>query len=145
MKFILLNKYLVKELAANVQIGKVVRVSRVNDLNRFAIVFKPPLGNLAKKYPDCATLLEPSNNYRLFLSTNSLDDVSKADNPSCCKSLYLDISNIPLRVAIPKSDMKPIIAGMLITPPVRKIVNTPPINANGRFSKITADCVTLLN
>lgn len=49
MKFILLNKYLVKELAANVQIGKVVSVSRVNDLNRFAIVFKPPLGNLAKK------------------------------------------------------------------------------------------------
>ena len=94
MKFILLNKYLVKELAANVQIGKVVRVARVNDLNRFAIIFKPPLGNLAKKYPDCATLLEPSNNYRLFLSTNSLDDVSKA----VCNILGLvcgDIFNDP--------------------------------------------------
>ena len=55
------------------------------------------------------------------------------------------MSNIPFRVAIPKREIKPIIAGILIIPPVKNMVNMPPISANGKFNKITADCVTLLN
>ena len=50
---------------------------------------------------------------------------------------------MPLRVAIPNSDINPIIAGILITPSVKKIVNTPPISANGRFNRMTADWVNL--
>ena len=46
---------------------------------------------------------------------------------------------MPLRVAMPNSEIKPIIAGIQITPPVKYIANTPPINANGRFSSTTMD------
>ena len=55
------------------------------------------------------------------------------------------MSNIPFLVAIPKREINPIIAGMLIIPSVILTAITPPINANGRFSKITAACVKFLN
>lgn len=77
MKFIALDKYLVRHLATNIQMGRVVSISHVNDINQFAVVFKGPPGTLAKKYPDCVTRLEPSKNYKIFLSTRALDDVSK--------------------------------------------------------------------
>ena len=41
--------------------------------------------------------------------------------------------------------MKPIIAGILISPEVSHRIITPPINANGRFNKITPLSFTSLN
>ena len=41
--------------------------------------------------------------------------------------------------------MKPMIAGMLTSPVVITKAKTPPINASGRFSKITPDSFTLRN
>jgi len=46
--------------------------------------------------------------------------------PAFFKFIYLDISNIPFRVAIPKSVIKPIIDGMLITFDEALIANIPP-------------------
>ncbi len=45
------------------------------------------------------------------------------------------MSNIPLRVAIPNKEMKPMIAGILTSPVVITKANTPPISASGSFSK----------
>ena len=40
--------------------------------------------------------------------------------PAFCRCWYFDMSNIPLRVAIPNSVINPIMEGMLITPEVKK-------------------------
>jgi hypothetical protein len=48
-------------------------------------------------------------------------------------------------VAIPKREIKPIIAGILKLPLVKNNIKTPPISASGRLSKITTDCDTLRN
>ena len=46
------------------------------------------------------------------------------------------MSSIPLRVAIPNSDMKPIVAGILTSPDVTIKAKTPPIKANGKLMVI---------
>ena len=45
-----------------------------------------------------------------------------------------DTSMMPLRVAMPKSVMKPTSEATERTPPVRKTPTTPPIRASGRFT-----------
>ena len=61
------------------------------------------------------------------------------------RRLYSVISSIPLRVAIPNSDMKPMTAGMLISPVVNTIAKMPPMRANGRFRSITPASIALRN
>ena len=46
---------------------------------------------------------------------------------------------------MPKREMKPMMAGMLSTPPVRKTIMTPPISARGRFSSTMRDWEAFLN
>ena len=65
--------------------------------------------------------------------------------PCAFRSLYLLTRSIPLRVAIPKRDMKPMMAGMLSMPLDSHTANTPPISAKGRFSNITNDSRRLRN
>ncbi len=52
---------------------------------------------------------------------------------------------IPFLVAMPKSVIKPMMAGMLNMPDVSHTLSTPPINANGRFNKIMVEIFTFLN
>ena len=70
----------------------------------------------------------------LSLSNEPLITASCNVKPLDINSLYLSISSIPFLVAMPKREMNPIIAGMLMMPSVKKTANTPPINANGRLS-----------
>ena len=69
------------------------------------------------------------------LSSDPRITASCSERPLCRSSLYLSISNIPFLVAIPNREMKPIIAGMLMIPSAKNIANTPPMRANGRFSR----------
>ena len=48
------------------------------------------------------------------------------------------MSSIPFRVAIPNSEMKPMMAGILTSPVVMSRANTPPINASGRLIRMMA-------
>ena len=71
--------------------------------------------------------------------------LSSNDVPSVRSLLYRLMSNIPLRVAIPNNDMKPMMAGMLTSPVVIIKANTPPIKANGKLRRITPLCAAFLN
>ena len=41
--------------------------------------------------------------------------------------------------------MKPMMAGILISPVVKRRIKTPPMRASGRLSRMTADCDALRN
>ena len=65
--------------------------------------------------------------------------VRKSVTPSCsCRCRMCETSMMPLRVAMPKSVMKPTIDATDSTPPARYTPMTPPISASGRFSMISA-------
>ena len=76
----------------------------------------------------------------ISLSADPFVTLSSTVFPEATRSLYLLTSSMPLRVAMPKSDMKPIMAGILTIHPVRLIATTPPIRASGRLSNTTVDC-----
>jgi hypothetical protein len=50
-----------------------------------------------------------------------------------------------LLVAIPKRVINPIMAGILTMPVVNQRLNTPPISARGRDSRIIRESLTFLN
>ena len=84
---------------------------------------------------------------RIGLSRSSEPCTMLSSNgmPSARSLLYRLMSNIPLRVAIPNNEMKPMIAGMLTSPVVSIKANTPPINAKGKLRRITPLCAAFLN
>ena len=53
------------------------------------------------------------------------------------RRLYSVMSSMPLRVAMPKSEMKPMTAGMLTSPVVSTMAKMPPMSASGRLSSMT--------
>ena len=66
--------------------------------------------------------------------------------PSSVRSrLYSVMSSMPLRVAMPKSEMKPMMAGMLTSPVVMTMAKMPPMSASGRLSSITPASIVLRN
>ncbi len=70
---------------------------------------------------------------------------SKPWIPSFLKSSYLETNKIPLRVAIPKRLIKPMVAAMLMIPEVKYTIKIPPISAKGRLIKTTKANFTSLN
>ncbi|MCK7534986.1 MAG: hypothetical protein MZV63_30340, partial [Marinilabiliales bacterium] len=79
-------------------------------------------------------------------TTNGIDSTSvKYSQPAGAAGGKRATSRIPFLVAIPKSVMNPIIAGMLRIPEVKYIANTPPIKARGRLSRIIPASLKFLN
>ena len=70
---------------------------------------------------------------------------SWSDRPDERRLLYLSMRSIPFRVAIPKSEMKPMMDGMLIVPPESQMLATPPMSASGRLRSTVSDWPRFLN
>ena len=83
-------------------------------------------------------------NIGFSLSNEPCITASWRESPSWRSSLYLSIRSIPFLVAIPNRDMNPMMAGMLMILSAKKIANTPPISANGRFRSTAEACLTSL-
>ena len=61
------------------------------------------------------------------------------------RRLYSVTRSMPFRVAMPKSEMKPMIAGMLTSPVVTTSAKMPPMSASGRLSRMMPASLALRN